>query len=314
MKKSLLLVAALAAGMTMNAQESAYFETVIGLSSDLTSVTGGTEIGSTSLVTAYIGADDSYKATSINGPKDSQDASFRTVTFNGDLSMSETDVTDAGYDAGGIQGNSNPKDIDGSNSSSSFSKPVSGAYFEFVASGNGYLYYVGKMSSNKAYTVFEEGSCLAYEFAMGVADGEALTYDLYDYGDEYGYLTLSGDLASGISNPETINSSTSASSTSGVGYIGFPIYSGCTYQLNANGSKASGLGFVTSTEEITSIVLTSDNSSITLKGDSSTGITSVKTSTTESDEDAPIYNLAGQRVTKDYKGVLIQNGKKFMNK
>lgn len=30
--------------------------------------------------------------------------------------------------------------------------------------------------------------------------------------------------------------------------------------------------------------------------------------------DAPIYNVLGQRVTKDYKGILIQNGKKFINK
>lgn len=31
-------------------------------------------------------------------------------------------------------------------------------------------------------------------------------------------------------------------------------------------------------------------------------------------ENAPMYNLAGQRVGKNYKGVVIQNGKKFMNK
>lgn len=31
-------------------------------------------------------------------------------------------------------------------------------------------------------------------------------------------------------------------------------------------------------------------------------------------ENAPIYNLAGQRVNKTAKGILIQNGKKFMNK
>lgn len=29
---------------------------------------------------------------------------------------------------------------------------------------------------------------------------------------------------------------------------------------------------------------------------------------------APVYNLAGQRVNKDAKGILIQNGKKFINK
>ena len=32
------------------------------------------------------------------------------------------------------------------------------------------------------------------------------------------------------------------------------------------------------------------------------------------DNDAPMYNLAGQRVGKNYKGVVIQNGKKFINK
>ena len=34
----------------------------------------------------------------------------------------------------------------------------------------------------------------------------------------------------------------------------------------------------------------------------------------EQDVNAPIYNLAGQKVNNDYKGVVIQNGKKFMNK
>ena len=41
-----------------------------------------------------------------------------------------------------------------------------------------------------------------------------------------------------------------------------------------------------------------------------TGISNVKAE----DANAPIYNLAGQKVTKDTKGVLIQNGKIFVNK
>ena len=36
--------------------------------------------------------------------------------------------------------------------------------------------------------------------------------------------------------------------------------------------------------------------------------------TTDVDKNAPKYNLAGQRVDNNYKGVVIQNGKKFMNK
>ena len=39
------------------------------------------------------------------------------------------------------------------------------------------------------------------------------------------------------------------------------------------------------------------------------GISTVKAS---QNADAPIYNLAGQKVSKDYKGVKVQNGKKFL--
>lgn len=34
----------------------------------------------------------------------------------------------------------------------------------------------------------------------------------------------------------------------------------------------------------------------------------------EANENAPVYNLAGQRVNKNAKGILIQNGKKFIKK
>ena len=30
--------------------------------------------------------------------------------------------------------------------------------------------------------------------------------------------------------------------------------------------------------------------------------------------DAPAYNLAGQRVNDAYKGIVVKNGKKYMNK
>lgn len=44
----------------------------------------------------------------------------------------------------------------------------------------------------------------------------------------------------------------------------------------------------------------------------SSGITNIETE--EADPNAPVYNLAGQRVDKNTKGILIQNGKKFVNK
>ena len=52
--------------------------------------------------------------------------------------------------------------------------------------------------------------------------------------------------------------------------------------------------------------------SVTITTVSATGIKNVQT--IEVNEKAPIYNLAGQRVSKDYKGVVIQNGKKFVRK
>ena len=41
-----------------------------------------------------------------------------------------------------------------------------------------------------------------------------------------------------------------------------------------------------------------------------TSVESIKNAI-EFDANAPIYNLAGQKVSKDYKGVKIQNGRKF---
>ena len=45
---------------------------------------------------------------------------------------------------------------------------------------------------------------------------------------------------------------------------------------------------------------------------SSTGINGIDADA--ADDNAPIYNLAGQKVTKAYKGVVIKNGKKYMQK
>lgn len=52
--------------------------------------------------------------------------------------------------------------------------------------------------------------------------------------------------------------------------------------------------------------------SVTITTVSATGIKNVQT--IEVNDKAPIYNLAGQRVSKDYKGVVIQNGKKFVRR
>ena len=45
---------------------------------------------------------------------------------------------------------------------------------------------------------------------------------------------------------------------------------------------------------------------------SATGINNVTTSTI--DVNAPVYNISGQQVSKNYKGIVIMNGKKYINK
>lgn len=45
-----------------------------------------------------------------------------------------------------------------------------------------------------------------------------------------------------------------------------------------------------------------------------TGIDNVKQIDSAINDNAPMYNLAGQRVGKEYKGVVMQNGKKFINR
>lgn len=46
--------------------------------------------------------------------------------------------------------------------------------------------------------------------------------------------------------------------------------------------------------------------------DPTAGINTVKTD--KAVKNAPLYNMAGQQVEKQYKGIIIQNGKKFVNK
>ena len=51
-----------------------------------------------------------------------------------------------------------------------------------------------------------------------------------------------------------------------------------------------------------------------VKKGTATEINTVSTNKKTVDPNAPCFNLAGQRVSKSYKGIVVQNGRKFMNK
>ena len=95
-----------------------------------------------------------------------------------------------------------------------------------------------------------------------------------------------------------------------LGVIAFPVGVAAgtektLYNVNACGSKITcdGFVFIKGATEVGTVEGTKDES------------TAVKNITVdELDTNAPIYNLQGQRVGEGYKGICIQNGKKFIVK
>ena len=51
-----------------------------------------------------------------------------------------------------------------------------------------------------------------------------------------------------------------------------------------------------------------------VESDTATGIADAVVDKVVENENAPVYNLAGQRVSKDTKGIVIRSGKKYLNK
>ena len=252
MKKILLSSAAIFAAMSMNAQEICTFnaDNVLGLDADNgTALTAGTVIGSTESIVATIGADDTYKPQSA------------TFTVNG------SDIT------GGLQGATNPKDADGGTPASTLLQPASGAFLQFEAKADGFLYVMHKASSNKAYTVFEEGTAISYTYAA-IGDASSLLGDVYtftlpyeveneqfvvknavEWAEQEFLKSTNPDAYAANWKEETADDGTTkqtwdpAIKINGLGVIKFPVYKDCKYIVNANGSKITAAGFVFSTED-----------------------------------------------------------------
>ena len=252
MKKFLLSAAAFMAAMTMNAQEVCVFnaDNALGLDSENgTALTAGTVLGETSSIVAKVGADDTYKPQSA------------TFTVNG------TDIT------GGLQGATNPKDADGGVPATTLVQPASGAFLQFEAKADGFLYVMHKASSNKAYTVFEEGTAISYTYAA-IGDASSLLGAVYSYTLPYvveneqfvvkesvgwaeqEYLKVANpDAYAANWKEETADDGTvkqtwdPAIKINGLGVLKFPVYKDCKYLVNANGSKITAIGFAFSTED-----------------------------------------------------------------
>lgn len=105
------------------------------------------------------------------------------------------------------------------------------------------------------------------------------------------------------------------------GFVSFPVFEGSEYYFSALGSKCCCGGFVYSEEAPTVVyeeIVNAETGEVTqprvefpaqLGGEGE----SVETVAVAA-QDAPIYNAQGIRVNADAKGLLIQNGKKFIRK
>lgn len=313
MKKILSLSLALMAGICASAQNVCTIDAKAWLTEKgaadptvSTAIAANSVIVDNEDVTVSTGAADQYKAVDIafNG--------YNKVRFGADQDVDCSDL--------GLQGNSNPKGAGGEDPAKNFVQPGTGAYYVVKAKKDGYFYAVLKASSNKAYTVFEEGNCLSYTFAMNIADGAdtnadpitngVLTYTLPADADGF-YDQSNGTILWPIQIYH--NNAEATSAGNGLGVIMFKVYADCNYVFNAVGSKASLKGFCYSENPVDVSIVAEDGSTLKLlSGSGSTGITEINTD--KADVNAPAYNIAGQRVNKNAKGIVIINGKKYVNK
>jgi hypothetical protein len=191
---------------------------------------------------ATIGADDTYKPQS--------------ATFT----IGDETIT------GGLQGATNPKDADGLVPANSLNPAASGAFLVFEAKADGFLYVLHKASSNKAYTVFEEGTAISYTYAA-IGDASTDLCAVYEFTlpyeveneqfvvknsiefaeQEFLKITAPEKYAAHWTEAEDGTKSWSPIKVNGLGVIKFPVYKDCKYIVNANGSKITAAGFAFST-------------------------------------------------------------------
>lgn len=177
----------------------------------------------------------------------------------------------------GIQGDTNPKDNDGSNPANTLIVPSMGSVFQINAAQEGKVLVLCKASSNKQYFVFENNMPLGYSFAMQtyadypIGDNGLLSYTLV--GEEpFNYLSADGLMATtgynniryvetymyepGSSEAEALNYK-----QNGVAVMAFNAHANCQYIVGSAGSKmiVSAIIFISDGIDGTQVVALGDN-------------------------------------------------------
>lgn len=226
MKKIFTLISVAIAALSANAQVAQVDAEALGLGSDAITVAGGTKLCETDYAVVSIAFDDDFKML------DCKNNDYNTVMFDGVEALTSK----------GVQGSNNPKDGDGANPGISLVAPVGGGLAAVEALKDGYMYFVCKLSSNKNYYVFEEGSPVPFTLAMEIKD-ERFPDNKIAYtgkGEMQGEVeVITDNIWTNWPVRVALNDVEAATAGNGLGVIGFPIYAGCKYLVGAGGSKIS---------------------------------------------------------------------------
>ena len=247
MKKQLLILVMTLLPMVASAQVFQMDGEAHGLTSELSTVAADYAWG------AIDGAVDIYNAFET-GHKlvDCKNNDYNKVVIDGNEILTKN----------GVQGNDNPKDADGTGVGISLNPPVAGAVIGLKALADGYVYIVAKLSTNKQYVVFEEGSPMGYKIAMENAnvDGNVINVEFEGEG-EYNYMNKETQYPDGL--PWVIRKYTgnaeAESAGNGLGVFYFPVKAGCKYLAAGNGTRISWCGIYFSTEEAKQIFVANEN-------------------------------------------------------
>lgn len=231
MKKLLLSAAALIVAMCANAQVFQLDGEAHGLTSDLSALEAGHVWGS---IEGALEISNAFETQ--HKLVDCKLDDFTKVIIDGNEILTK----------GGVQGNDNPKDADGSNPAVSFNQATSGAVIQLDAKKDGWVYIVAKLSTNKQYMVFEEGLPIGYKVAIEsnneAISGGVMNLEIKGSG-EFNNLTLDqypGGLKWLIR--EFTGNAEAESAGNGLGVFYFPVAKDCKYLASATGSKITWCG------------------------------------------------------------------------
>lgn len=321
MKKFLLLAAGCAMTLASQAQIEVGFldaEALGLLDSNKPTLDAGTVLAQTAnVVMTNLNSDEvSKQEPAFNG--------FKTVIVNGESIAL----------VAGIGGTTNGK--------GDFTTSPTGWIYNLEVKADGWMIVPSKISSNKNFLVYEgkageDPMPVAYTMGMDLQD--ATNYpDLHEIvftlpGDELGYVNLeAADIDKYTFGGNTVawpiriatGDAEAVSGGNGTGVIAFKVYADAgNYMVLATGSKMNTCGYIfvpcdpdTTTPDVSvyaeSAKDTEAERTVVVMGEGGAGIAGVAVDA--ADVNAPVYNVLGQRVSKDAKGLLIQNGRKFYNR